>query len=87
MVIGRLFLVFRMQIVGSVISTLIPRIDRSSPWRHRRKPLPTYICHLDEVVISIAGKKHWMWRAVDQDGDVLDKIVQTRRDPKAASAC
>src|SRR5438034_2883490 len=28
--------------------------------------------HLDEVVISIAGKKHWLWRAVDQDGFVLD---------------
>jgi putative transposase len=35
--------------------------------------------HLDEVVISIAGKKHWLWRAVDQDG-----FVQSRRDKKAA---
>jgi putative transposase len=40
--------------------------------------------HLDEVVITIAGKKHWLWRAVDQDGVVLDVLVQSRRDKKAA---
>jgi len=40
--------------------------------------------HLDEVVISIAGKKHYLWRAVDQDGFVLDVLVQSRRDTKAA---
>src|SRR5712675_3556269 len=40
--------------------------------------------HLDEVVISIAGKKYWLWRAVDQDGFVLDVLVQSRRDKKAA---
>jgi putative transposase len=42
------------------------------------------IWHLDEVVITIAGKKHWLWRAVDQDGYVLDEIVQARRNTKAA---
>jgi len=36
------------------------------------------------VVVSIAGKKHWLWRAVDQDGYVLDEIVQGRRNTKAA---
>jgi putative transposase len=40
--------------------------------------------HLDEVVIAIAGKKHWLWRAVDQDGFVLDVLVQSRRNAKAA---
>jgi putative transposase len=35
-------------------------------------------------VISIAGKTHWLWRAVDQDGYVLDEIVQSRRNTKAA---
>jgi len=35
-------------------------------------------------VISIAGRRHWLWRTVDQDGYVLDKIVQTRRNIKAA---
>jgi putative transposase len=36
------------------------------------------------VVITIAGKKHWLWRAVDQDGVVLDVLVQRRRDKQAA---
>ena len=35
-------------------------------------------------MISIAGRKHWLWRAVDQDGYALDEIVQARRDTKAA---
>jgi putative transposase len=40
--------------------------------------------HLDEVAIRIAGKKHWVWRAVDQDGIVLDILVRSRRDKRAA---
>src|SRR3954465_11560038 len=40
--------------------------------------------HLDEVVIAIAGVKHWLWRAVDQTGFVLDVLVQSRRDQRAA---
>jgi putative transposase len=40
--------------------------------------------HLDEVVITINGKKHWLWRAVDQLGIVLDVLVQSRRDRSAA---
>jgi putative transposase len=53
--------------------------------RFRRKPARSDdIWHLDEVVITIAGRKHWLWRAVDQDGYVLDDIVQTRRNTKAA---
>jgi putative transposase len=39
---------------------------------------------VDEVMISINGKKHWLWRVVDQDGYVLDEIVQSRRNTKAA---
>ena len=39
--------------------------------------------HLDEVVITINGKKHWLWRAVDQFGIVLDVLVQSRRDRHA----
>jgi putative transposase len=53
------------------------RLRRKTPSRHD-------IWHLDEVVITIAGKKHWLWRAIDQDGYVLDEIVQGRRDTKAA---
>jgi len=40
--------------------------------------------YLDEVVITIRGKKHWLWRAVDQDGFVLDVLIQSRRNAKAA---
>jgi putative transposase len=50
----------------------------------RKAPSRRDIWHLDEVVVTIAGKKHWLWRAVDQDGYVLDEVVQTRRDAKAA---
>jgi putative transposase len=50
----------------------------------RKKPSRRDIWLLDEVVITIAGQKHWLWRAVDQDGYILDEIVQTRRDTKAA---
>jgi transposase-like protein len=38
----------------------------------------------DEVVITVRGKKHWLWRAVDQDGVVLHVLVQSRRSAKAA---
>jgi putative transposase len=40
--------------------------------------------HLDEVFLKIKGRPHYLWRAVDQDGDVLDILVQSRRDKKAA---
>ena len=50
----------------------------------RKRPSRRDIWPLDEVVITITGQKHWLWRAVDQDGCVLDEIVQTQRDTKAA---
>src|SRR3954470_20705240 len=50
----------------------------------RRLPCAGDKWHLDEVVITIAGQKHWLWRAVDQEGFVLDVLVQSRRDKKAA---
>jgi putative transposase len=40
--------------------------------------------HLDEVFLKINGRLHYLWRAVDQDGDVLDILVQSRRDKKSA---
>ena len=49
----------------------------------RRAPRRGDKWDLDEVVVSLAGKKHWLWRAVDQDGFVLDVLVQSRRDTKA----
>jgi len=50
----------------------------------RRLPDPGDKWHLDEVCLMIRGQKHWLWRAVDQDGVVLDVLVQKRRDKKAA---
>src|ERR687884_786441 len=50
----------------------------------RRLPRPGDKGHLDEVEIKIAGRKHWLWRAVDRDGTVLDVLVQSRRDKRAA---
>jgi len=50
----------------------------------RRTPRLGDKWHLDEVVITINSKKHWLWRAVDQDGFVLDVLVQSRRNAKAA---
>jgi putative transposase len=40
--------------------------------------------HLDEIVLPINGKKYWLWRAVDSKGDVLDILVQSRRNKRAA---
>jgi len=50
----------------------------------RRSPRPGDQWHLDEVFLKINGRMHFLWRAVDQDGDVLDILVQTSRDKKAA---
>ena len=45
----------------------------------RSRPRPTARWHLDEMVIKIRGRKHWLWRAVDDEGEVLDFLVQRRR--------
>jgi len=50
----------------------------------RRRPKPGDKWHLDEVFIRIRGKLHHLWRAVDQNGVVLDILVQSRRNAKAA---
>jgi len=50
----------------------------------RRSPRPGDRWHLDEVFLKINGRLHYLWRAVDQDGDVLDILVQSRRDKNAA---
>jgi putative transposase len=51
----------------------------------RRRPRPSDRWHLDEMVIRIAGKRMYLWRAVDHDGEVLHMLVQSRRDSRAAS--
>src|SRR5712692_5749519 len=49
-----------------------------------RSPRPGDRWHLDEVFLRIAGRLQYLWRAVDQDGEVLDILVQPRRDKRAA---
>ena len=51
--------------------------------RHVR-PKPSDHWHLDEMVIVIRGRRHWLWRAVDNEGEVLDFLVQPKRNAKAA---
>ena len=50
----------------------------------RRRHRPTSRWHLDEMAVLIGGKQFWMWRAVDDEGEVRDLLVQRRRDKKAA---
>src|SRR5215468_6721991 len=50
----------------------------------RRRPRPGDKWHLDEMVLTIKGARHYLGRAVDQEGNVLDILVQRRRDKRAA---
>src|SRR3954447_5071952 len=50
----------------------------------RRRPRPGDKWHMDEVFLTIKGEHHYLWRAVDQDGNILDILVQRRRDKQAA---
>jgi putative transposase len=50
----------------------------------RRRPRPSEKWHLDEVYLKINGRTHYLWRAVDQQGVVLDILVQSRRNKEAA---
>ena len=50
----------------------------------RRRPRPTSRWHLDEMAVTIAGRQFWLWRAVDDESEVLDPLVQRRRDKAAA---
>lgn len=50
----------------------------------RQRSAPSARWHLDEMVVTIGGKRMWLWRAVDDEGEVLDLVVQRRRDTEAA---
>src|SRR3954452_23115563 len=50
----------------------------------RHRPRPSNRWHLDEMVVRIGGKRMYLWRAVDHEGEVLDMLVQSRRDSRAA---
>ena len=51
---------------------------------HKTRPRPSGRWHLDEVFITINGKRSYLWRAVDDEGEVLDILVQSRRNKRAA---
>ena len=48
------------------------------------RPRPSARWHLDEMVVRIAGKRMYLWRAVDHEGEVFDMLVQRRRETHAA---
>ena len=50
----------------------------------RRRPRPHSTWHLDEVFVKIDGRLVYLWRAVDAEGEVLDVLVQSKRDKRAA---
>ena len=58
------------------------RLIASNLRQSRPQPSPRW--HLDEMVIKIRGRKHWLWRAVDDEGEVLDFLVQPRRCARSA---
>jgi putative transposase len=64
---------------------VVPEIGAAYAKRIRAHgPRPGDRWHLDEVFLKIQGKLQYLWRAVDQDGDVLDILVQSRRNKRAA---
>src|SRR5438105_3218146 len=50
----------------------------------QRRPRPSDRWHLEEMVVRIAGTQMYLWRSVDHEGEVLDMLVQRRRDKRAA---
>jgi len=50
----------------------------------RQRPKPTSQWHLNEMAGMIAGRRYWLWRAVDDEGEALDLLVQRQRDTNAA---
>ena len=62
-------------------ATFGPAITRGV---RRRAPRPGDIWHLDEMRVVIRGEIHWLWRAIDQYGIVLDEILRRQRDKRAA---
>jgi putative transposase len=55
-----------------------------APNLRRDRPVPTGRWHLDEMLVKVGGKRMWLWRAVDDEGEVLDVLLQKRRNKRAA---
>ncbi len=61
------------------------KFGRLYAWNLRRgRPRPSDQWHLDEMVVRIDGRRMYLWRAVDEEGEVLDMLVQRRRNKAAA---
>ncbi len=64
---------------------MVPQICQSYANEvRRRRPHCGDKWYLDEIFLTIRGQRHYLWRAVDQDGNVLDILVQSHRNKKAA---
>ncbi|WP_157044746.1 DDE-type integrase/transposase/recombinase [Roseobacter sp. GAI101] len=50
----------------------------------RQQPRPGDVCHLGDVVLKVAGRSCWLCHAIDQHGTVLERILQSSRDKRAA---
>ena len=50
----------------------------------RLRPKPTDTWHLDQMMVSIQGRRRYLWRAVDTEGEILDILVHPKRDKQAA---
>ena len=63
----------------------VARFGPQIAWRLRQsRPSAHPQWHLDEMFTSFGGKRMYLWRAIDQDGEILDVLVQAKRDTKAA---
>ena len=69
--------------IGQWVRTFGPVFAQELRRRGRR---PGDKLHLDELALKINGRRHWLWRAVDQHGFVVDILLQSRRDQHAAEA-
>ena len=56
----------------------------SAPDLRKRRPKPYTTWHLDEAYLKISGRMVYLWRAVDAEGEVLDVLIQSRRNKQAA---
>src|SRR5262244_3457463 len=52
----------------------------------QRRPRPSDRWHLDEMVVRIAGRRMYLWRGVDREGEILDMLIQRRRDKTRSPA-
>ena len=73
--------IFPTRAYGAGSSSLVRRLPETCA---TRDPFPNGYWHLDEMVIVIRGQRYWLWRAVDNEGEVLDFLVQSKRNAQTA---